>query len=181
MKFTRLEIPDVVLIEPTVHEDARGFFYESYRKDIFAKQGIVDEFVQDNFSRSQKGTLRGLHFQAEPRAQGKLVHVLRGAIFDVAVDLRKGSKTLGRNVSLVLSSENKRFVYIPKGFAHGFVALESGTEVHYKTSDYYSPEHERGIIWNDPDLVIAWPKMDQPFSLSNRDWQQPRFKEAPKA
>ena len=177
MKFTKTAIPDVVLIEPRVFEDGRGFFYESYHKKIFAANGIAEEFVQDNFSRSSKGVLRGLHCQEEPRSQSKLVRVTRGEVFDVAVDLRRASKTFGRHVTAILSGENKRMIYIPKGFAHGFLVLRDDTEFCYKVSDFYSPEHERGILWNDSTLAIAWPKIDGEYLLSDKDRGYPGFKE----
>ena len=173
MNFKRLEIPDVILAEPQIFEDARGFFYEAYRKDLLAQEGIREEFVQDNFSRSSKGVLRGLHFQEPPRAQAKLVQVLRGRVFDVAVDLRKGSKTFGKHVTATLSGENKNMIYIPKGFAHGFLVLEDDTEFFYKASDFYSPVHEKGICWNDPELGIRWPKLDTPYLLSDKDKKFP--------
>lgn len=173
MKFTKLEIPDVVLIEPKVFNDDRGFFYESYRSDLFVKNGISMEFVQDNHSCSMKGVLRGLHFQIPPRAQAKLVRVIKGEVFDVVVDIRKKSKTFGRFVSTILSAENKRMLYVPKGFAHGFCVLEDNTEFVYKVSDYYSPQHEHGVIWSDPSVAVPWPKVDLPYKLSDKDKQFP--------
>ena len=155
--FKRLEIPDLVLIEPKVFEDERGFFMETYREPDFEKAGISQDFVQDNHSRSKKGVLRGLHYQKEPMAQGKLVRCVRGAIFDVGVDLRRGSPTYARWVGTVLSEENRLSLWIPRGFAHGYLALENESEVIYKTDNLYSPKHERGIIWNDPDIGIQWP------------------------
>lgn len=177
MKFTKLSIPDVVLIEPDVHQDSRGFFYESYQEQEFVKYGIAVKFVQDNHSRSQKGVLRGLHFQIKPREQAKLVRVVRGEIFDVAVDIRQGSPTFGKFVTGVLSEKNKLMLYIPAGFAHGFCVLQAGTELLYKVSDLYSPEHERGIAWNDPQLKIPWPKLDISYILSERDKQHPALKD----
>ena len=176
MKLTPLEIPAVILIEPRVFEDARGFFYESYREDLFATRGIRERFVQDNHSKSGRGVLRGLHYQIAPRAQAKLVRVVRGSIFDVAVDIRRGSGSFGRYVATVLSAENRRMLYIPQGFAHGFCVLEDETEVLYKASDIYSPEHERGILWSDPAIGIDWPQME--FSLSDKDKKHPRLNEA---
>lgn len=176
MNFARLEIPDVVLIEPDVHRDARGFFFESYHERIFSENGIQVKFVQDNHSRSSQGVVRGLHFQIEPKAQAKLVRVIRGEIFDVALDIRKSSKTFGRFVSSVLSEENARMLYIPAGFAHGFCVLKDGTEFLYKVSEVYSPEHERGILWNDSDLNIPWPKLDAPLILSERDKRHSTWK-----
>ena len=176
MKFTRLSIPDVILIEPAVFEDARGFFFETYRQDLFAKNGIHENFVQDNHSRSAKGVLRGLHYQIEPKAQAKFLRVVRGEAFDVAVDIRKNSKTFGKYVSVVLSEENRKMLYIPAGFAHGFCVLKDQTEFLYMVSDFYSPEHERGIVWNDPTLNIDWPKMN--YTLSEKDKKCPAFKNA---
>lgn len=176
MKFTSLHLPGLVLIEPRVFQDGRGYFFESYRRDLFVKNGIQDSFVQDNESRSSLGALRGLHYQIEPRAQAKLVRVLKGKVFDVAVDIRPGSKTFGRHFSIILDSVQKQMLYIPSGFAHGFCTLEEGTEFSYKVSDFYSPEHERGISWNDPDLAIDWPKMN--YIFSEKDQKYPRLREA---
>ena len=169
--FKRLEIPDVVLIEPKVFRDDRGFFMESYKRSEFVDFGIDEMFVQDNHSRSRRGVLRGLHYQNPPRAQAKLVRVIDGEIFDVAVDIRKGSPTYGRWVGVYLSDENMRMLYIPVGFAHGFLALSDVAEVLYKTSDEYSPEHEAGIVWNDPEVGIDWP-VEEPV-LSPRDCRWP--------
>ncbi|MBI1870808.1 MAG: dTDP-4-dehydrorhamnose 3,5-epimerase [Chlamydiae bacterium] len=177
MKFTPLSIPDVILIEPKVLGDERGFFYESYREDIFSQNGITTRFVQDNHSQSMKGVLRGLHFQIPPRAQAKLVRVVRGDVFDVAVDLRKKSKTFGKYVSEHLSETNKKMMYIPEGFAHGFCVLKDGTEFLYKCSDVYSPQHEHGLRWNDPSIRIPWPKLDMDFILSSKDQTYPSLKE----
>ncbi len=175
-KFTRLEIPEVILIEPKVFQDERGFFMEVYKASDFAQSGIKDNFVQDNHSCSAKGTLRGLHYQKHPMAQAKLVRCVRGSIFDVAVDIRKGSPTYGKWVGVTLSAANKRMLYVPVGFAHGFLALEDESEVIYKVSNLYSPEHEAGIIWNDPEIGIKWP-WDNPI-LSERDKTWPSLKEA---
>ncbi len=169
MNFIKTDIEDVIVIEPRVHLDPRGFFFESYQKKIFAENGIKDDFVQDNVSSSARGVLRGLHYQIAPRGQAKLMRVLRGSVFDVAVDIRPDSKTFGKFVSVVLSAENKKMLYIPAGFAHGFCVMEEGTEFMYKVSDYYSPEHERGVLWNDPALAIPWPKLDRAFVLSDKD------------
>ncbi|MBI3315770.1 MAG: dTDP-4-dehydrorhamnose 3,5-epimerase [Candidatus Omnitrophica bacterium] len=176
MKFIKTSIPGVIVIEPKFYEDARGFFFESYQKEVFAKHGIATEFVQDNHTLSAKGVLRGLHFQIPPRAQAKLVRVIKGEAFDVVVDVRRGSKTFGRFVTLGLSSENKKMVYVPVGFAHGYCALKDGTEFLYKTSDLYSPEHERGLAWDDPALGIPWPKLDTGYLLSDKDRQYPTLK-----
>jgi dTDP-4-dehydrorhamnose 3,5-epimerase len=175
MNFIRTEIDGLIIIEPKVFDDARGYFFESYRRDLFAQNGITDEFVQDNYSSSRKGVLRGLHFQIAPKAQAKLLRVTRGSVFDVAVDLREGSGTFGKHFGLILSAENKKMFYIPKGFAHGFCVLEEGTEFFYKCSDYYSPAHERGIIWNDPQLAIPWPVLDREFILSDKDGKYPKL------
>jgi dTDP-4-dehydrorhamnose 3,5-epimerase len=177
VKFTPLALPDIIRIEPRVVTDARGFFLESYHQAKFAEQGLAMNFVQDNHSRSAKGVLRGLHFQREPKAQGKLVRVLRGVIFDVAVDLRRGSATFGRWVAEKLSEENRAMLYIPPGFAHGFCALADFTEVHYKTTEFYSPEHEGGLLWNDPEIGIAWPDLGVPFVLSEKDQRNPRLQD----
>ena len=176
MNFIRTEIEDVIVIEPKVYHDPRGFFYESYRKELFVRNGIKDDFVQDNVSCSARGVLRGLHYQTAPRAQAKLMRVLRGSVFDVAVDIRPRSKTFGKFLSILLSAENKKMFYIPAGFAHGFCVLEEGTEFLYKVSDYYSPEHERGILWSDPSLAIPWPPMDRGFILSEKDKKYPVLK-----
>ncbi|WP_416672410.1 dTDP-4-dehydrorhamnose 3,5-epimerase [Egbenema bharatensis] len=162
------EIPDVLVIEPRVFGDDRGFFFESFNEKTFnEKTGANVRFVQDNHSRSAKNVLRGLHYQIE-QVQGKLVRVVAGAIFDIAVDIRKSSPTFGLWVSCELSAANKRQLWVPAGFAHGFVALEEGTEVLYKTTDYYAPAHERCILWNDPDLAIDWGLTEDPI-LSAKD------------
>jgi dTDP-4-dehydrorhamnose 3,5-epimerase len=177
MNFMRTEIDGVIVIEPKIFDDPRGFFYESYQKKRFVQEGIKDDFVQDNISSSAKGVLRGLHFQAAPRAQAKLMRVLRGSVYDVVVDIRPRSKTFGKFFPILLSAENRRMLYVPKGFAHGFCVLEEGTEFMYKVSDYYSPEHERGILWSDPGLAISWPKIDRPFILSEKDTKFPILKD----
>ena len=176
MNFIKTEINGVIVIEPKVYDDSRGFFYESYRKKLFALNGIKDDFVQDNVSASVRGVLRGLHYQIAPRAQAKLMRVLRGSVFDVVVDIRKRSKTFGKFFAVTLSAGNRKMLYIPKGFAHGFCVLEEGTEFMYKVSDYYSPEHERGILWSDPALGIPWPKLDRAFILSDKDKKYPNLK-----
>lgn len=168
MKATPLAIPDVVLIEPKVFGDERGFFYESFNQAQFeAAIGKPAQFVQDNHSRSVKNVLRGLHYQIQ-QPQGKLVRVVQGEVFDVAVDLRKSSKTFGQWVGEILSAENKRQLWIPEGFAHGFVVLSETAEFLYKTTDYYAPEHERSIRWDDPAIGINWPAGLQP-QLSAKD------------
>ena len=165
--FQRLEIPEVVLIEPKQLEDPRGIFLESYKQSEFIANGILSTFVQDNYSHSIRGTLRGLHYQLEPNAQAKLVMALRGEAFDVAVDLRKGSPTFGQWVGATLSSDTFRMLYIPPGFAHGFCVVSEEADVMYKMSTEYSPAHERGVIWNDPTIGITWP-VEQPV-LSAKD------------
>ncbi len=169
-KFTKLEIPDVVLIEPTVFEDSRGFFMESYNYREFEAFGLKDNYVQDNHSRSSKGVLRGLHYQLKERAQAKLIRVVRGEIFDVAVDIRKTSPYYGKWVAVNLSEENKKMLYIPEGFAHGFCVLSEVADVLYKTTNFYSPRHERGIIWNDPKIGIDWPIKEPILSKKDRSW-----------
>lgn len=171
MKVTPLALPDVLLIEPKVFGDDRGFFFESFNRATFkAATGLDLDFVQDNHSKSARGVLRGLHYQLPPKAQGKLVRVLAGEIFDVAVDVRKSSKTFGKWVSATLSAENKQQMWIPAGFAHGFLTISETAEVLYKTTDFYAPEHERCIAWDDPSLAITWPLQDEP-TLSAKDAQ----------
>ncbi len=174
--FERLEIPDVVLIKPEAFKDFRGFFMETYNYREFEAFGINDNFVQDNHVRSIKGVLRGLHYQLKERAQAKLVRVVRGEIFDVAVDIRKGSPYYGKWVGVRLSEENWKMLYIPQGFAHGFCVLSPVAEVLYKTTDFYSPQHERGIIWNDPELAIKWPVRNPLLSPKDEKW--PLFRDA---
>ena len=177
MKFTPLAIPEVVLIEPKVFGDSRGFFLESFKQELFNQAtGTKHDFIQDNHSRSSKGVLRGLHYQLNPHAQGKLVSVITGAVFDVAVDIRRSSPTFGRWVGSVLMAENHHQLWIPPGFAHGFVVLSDTADFVYKTTAYYAPETDRGILWNDPDIGIEWPQLDIPFSLSDKDQKQPAFK-----
>jgi dTDP-4-dehydrorhamnose 3,5-epimerase len=170
MKATPTSIPDVLIIEPKVFGDNRGFFFESFNQEAFNNAVGQDvQFVQDNHSRSAKGVLRGLHYQIQ-QPQGKLVRVVRGAVFDVAVDLRKSSATFGQWVGTELSEDNHRQLWVPAGFAHGFVVLSESAEFLYKTTDYYAPEFERCIIWNDPDIGINWPIDDEP-QLSGKDQQ----------
>ena len=157
MKFTPLDIPGLVLVEPKAWNDARGFFLEFYNQKFFAENGIRVKFVQDNHSLSKKGVLRGLHYQVKPREQAKLVRVIRGEIYDVALDIRPRSRTFGRWHGVRLSAENQKILFIPAGFAHGYVALAPQTEVFYKTSDFYSPKDERGIRWDDPFFNVRWP------------------------
>ena len=159
MKVTPLNIPDVLLIEPRVFEDTRGFFFESFREDVFKKETSLNvSFVQDNHSKSSQGVLRGLHYQMPPHAQGKLVRVIQGEVLDIAVDIRDSSPTCGQYIAEILSSENKKQLYIPEGFAHGFLTLSDTSEFLYKTTDFYHPESERCIVWNDTTLNINWPK-----------------------
>ncbi|MET3134901.1 dTDP-4-dehydrorhamnose 3,5-epimerase [Oxalobacteraceae bacterium GrIS 1.11] len=170
MKVIPSSIPDVLVFEPAVFGDARGFFYESFNARKFAQlSGVTAEFVQDNHSKSARNVLRGLHYQIT-QAQGKLVRVTAGAVFDVAVDLRKSSPTFGKWVGFELSAENKRQMWIPPGFAHGFVVTSDSAEFLYKTTDYWAPEHERAILWNDPAIGIVWPMSEQPL-LSGKDQQ----------
>lgn len=176
MRAVPAEIPDVLIIEPKVFGDARGFFFESWNRRSFAGLGLDVEFVQDNHSRSERNVLRGLHYQIE-HAQGKLVRAIAGEVFDVAVDLRRGSKTFGKWVGFTLSAENKRMAWIPPGFAHGFCVVSEAAEFLYKTTDYWSPEHERTVIWNDPDLAIPWPLSGPPL-LASKDAVGKRLAEA---
>jgi len=169
MKATPLKIPDVLLIEPHVFEDARGFFFESFREDVFRKETSLNvSFVQDNHSKSVRGVLRGLHYQLPPHAQAKLVRVIQGEVLDVAVDIRKSSPTYGQYIAEILSSDNKKQLYIPEGFAHGFLTLSVTAEFLYKTTNFYHPESERCILWNDSILNISWPK-DLNIQLSPKD------------
>jgi len=169
MKVIDTAIPDVKIIEPQVFGDARGFFYESFnRKRFLEHTGIDLDFVQDNHSKSARGVLRGLHYQIE-QPQGKLVRVVNGSVFDVAVDIRRNSPSFGYWVGEILSAENSRQIWIPPGFAHGFLVLADDTEFLYKTTDYYAPEHERTIQWNDPDLAIEWPLRGFELRLSEKD------------
>lgn len=170
MQATRLSIPDVVLIEPKVFGDTRGFFFESFNQRAFNEAtGTNHQFVQDNHSRSSKGVLRGLHYQLGPKTQGKLVRVVRGAVFDVAVDIRRSSPTFGRWVGVELSEDNHKQLWVPPGFAHGFLTLSESAEFLYKTTDYYSPEHERSMAWNDPTIAVDWPSLDVGPTLSAKD------------
>lgn len=175
-----LDLPEVKLIAPRIHRDARGFFMETYNARAYAAAGIASGFVQDNHSLSlETGTLRGLHFQAPPHAQGKLVRVLRGSIFDVAVDIRHGSPTFGRWVGADLSAANGHQLWVPPGFAHGFCTLEPATEVAYKVTDYYAPEVDFGLAWDDPALGIRWPLPPAGAILSERDRRHPRLQDLP--
>lgn len=178
MEIKHLEIPEVRIITPRKHGDHRGFFSETYNQRALEQSGIAIEFVQDNHSLSaERGTMRGLHFQAPPFAQDKLVRVVRGSVFDVAVDLRRGSPTYGKHVTAVLSDREWNQILVPIGFAHGFMTLEEGTEVIYKVSNYYAPDHDMGLLWNDPALGIKWPLPEDQAVLSDKDRTQPRFEE----
>lgn len=178
MKGQCLEIPDVVLFESTVFGDERGFFFESFSERSFEQAvGYVPRFVQDNHSKSSRGVLRGLHYQLPPCTQGKLVRVVKGSVFDVAVDIRKGSPTFGRWVGAIISAENKKQLWIPEGFAHGFVTLSDTADFLYKTTDFYSPEHERAIAWNDQTLSIDWGFEGEPV-VSPKDAVAPSFGDA---
>jgi dTDP-4-dehydrorhamnose 3,5-epimerase len=178
MRFTKAALTDVLIIEPEIHGDDRGFFMETFRADLFRTQGIELPFVQDNHSRSQRGSLRGLHYQLN-FPQGKLLRVVSGEIYDVVVDIRRSSPTFGNWISLVLSSENKKMIWIPPVFAHGFLTLSESAEVIYKTTDYYSPENERSILWSDPEIGIDWPLDRVPeVILSARDRSAPTLSAA---
>lgn len=178
MEFFPTSLPDVILIEPKVYGDARGFFMETYQTKRFRSAGITGAFIQDNHSGSRQGTLRGLHYQIR-QAQGKLLRVIQGEIFDVAVDLRRSSPTFGRWEGVVLSAENRRQLWVPPGFAHGFYVLSEWAELVYKVTDYYAPDWERTLLWNDSQLAIRWPLLDnQPPILSAKDAAGQPFSEA---
>jgi len=174
-EFEKIDIPDVILIKPKVFEDERGFFMETYVKEDFEKAGIKVEFIQENHSKSKYGVLRGLHFQREPYAQSKLVRCIKGKILDVAVDIRKNSPTFAKYISAELSEDNKLMLFIPKGFAHGFLVLSKEAEVIYKVDNVYAPDHESGLIWNDKAISIKWP-INNPI-LSQKDRRLPTLKE----
>lgn len=177
MNIIKTEIPDVLIIEPKVFGDDRGFFFESFSQKAFEDAvGRKVNFVQDNHSKSTQGVLRGLHYQLEPHAQGKLVRCVVGEVFDVAVDIRKSSPTFGKWVGVNLSAENKRQLWIPEGFAHGFLVLSEVAEFVYKTTNYYHPESDRGIIWNDDDVNIKWPFINN-IKLSDKDLKQKKLQE----
>jgi dTDP-4-dehydrorhamnose 3,5-epimerase len=175
LKFTETPLPGVLVIEPRVHGDERGFFMETYRADAFREHGIPDVFVQDNHSRSARGVLRGLHYQ-EPLPQGKLVRCPRGELFDIAVDIRRGSPTFGRYYGILLTESNNKMLWVPPGFAHGFCALTDTADLVYKVTELYRPEYDRCILWNDPDIGIPWP-IAEPV-LSAKDANAPRLKDA---
>lgn len=177
MKFTRTKIEDVVICEPTVHGDHRGYFVETFRQDKLEEfVGYKINFCQDNESKSSKGVFRGLHYQLAPHAQTKLVRVIKGKVLDVAVDIRVGSKTFGQHVAVELSEENKKQLLVPRGFAHGFLVLSDETVFAYKVDNYYSPKCDRGIAFNDPDLNIDWGMSEDQLQLSEKDLKQPKFK-----
>jgi dTDP-4-dehydrorhamnose 3,5-epimerase len=178
MNFKRTPLEGVWVIEPRVFRDARGLFFESYNARTYREGGIGEAFVQDNVSRSVRGTLRGLHYQLEPHAQGKLVRVTSGEVFDVAVDIRRGSPTFGRWFGLRLSGENLHALYVPPGFAHGFLVLSDFAEFHYKCTDFYAPESDRGIRWNDPAIGIEWPVEPDASLLSQKDRDAPLLADA---
>ena len=179
MKVIETKIADVLILEPDVYGDERGFFFESFNEKLFNElTGLNYQFVQDNHSMSKKGVLRGLHYQLPPKAQGKLIRVITGEAFDVAIDLRQSSSTFGNWVGEVLSADNKKQVWIPEGFAHGFIALSESVELLYKTTDFYASELQQCIRWDDPDLNIAWPEGLEPL-LSPRDLQGCSFKDTP--
>lgn len=175
-QFRRLAIPDVVVVEGRTFGDERGFFAETYKLSEFAAYGILGPFVQDNWSHSCRGVLRGLHYQKLPRAQGKLVMVLGGEIWDVAVDIRQGSPTYGQSVSLALSAGDLRMLYVPPGFAHGFCVLSDTADVLYKVTEEYAPDLDRGIVWNDPDIAAQWPIANP--TLSPKDARLPFLRDA---
>ena len=167
MKVTPTAIPEVLILEPRVFEDSRGFFFEAFNRRTWASAGVDAEFVQDNQSFSKKHVLRGLHYQIR-QPQGKLVRAIRGEIFDIAVDLRKSSPSFGKSIHVTLSADNREMLWIPAGFAHGFLVLSEYAEVLYKATDFYAPEHERTVLWNDPQLAIPWPSTAEPI-LSDKD------------
>ncbi len=178
MQFTRTNIPDVIIIEPKVHGDSRGYFVETFRADKLEEfLGFKINFCQDNESKSSKGVLRGLHYQLHPAAQTKLVRVIQGRVLDVAVDIRKNSPTFGQHVAVELTSENKKQMLVPRGFAHGFVVLEEDTIFAYKVDNYYSPQNDRGIAFNDPSLNINWILNHDELNLSDKDTKQPLLKD----
>jgi dTDP-4-dehydrorhamnose 3,5-epimerase len=176
MQFITTEHPEVLVLEPKVHGDHRGFFLETFRASIFAERGLPDVFVQDNHSKSGPGILRGLHYQIK-QPQGKLVRCIAGEVFDVAVDIRRSSPHFGKWVGERLSADNKRALWVPPGFAHGFLVLSDGAEITYKCTTYYAPDHDRSLLWNDPDLAIAWPATAQVI-LSDKDKSAPTLRTA---
>ncbi|MGQ9368780.1 dTDP-4-dehydrorhamnose 3,5-epimerase [Azospirillum sp. ST 5-10] len=180
MDIQRLDIPEIAILKPAKYGDARGFFSETYNKQRLAEAGIALDFVQDNHAYSaERGTVRGLHFQLAPAAQDKLVRVVKGAILDVAVDIRRGSPTYGRHVAVEISADAWNQILVPAGFAHGYCTLTPDTEIIYKVTDYYAPAHDRGLLWNDPALGIAWPVAAEEAVLSDKDRRQPTLAELP--
>ena len=177
-QFENTSLKDVIIVEPKVFGDERGFFVETFKKSDFIAAGINEEFCQDNHSKSRKGVLRGLHYQKNPHAQGKLVRAIQGSIFDVAVDIRRGSPTFSKWFGITLSAQNKKMLWVPAGFAHGFLTLEDDTEVCYKTTSEYNPDVDRGIKFDDPAIAINWPKLDCEFSISDKDSKCPFLNEA---
>lgn len=179
MKFTRTDLPDVIIIDPIVHGDERGYFIETFRQDKLEDfLGFKVAFCQDNESKSKYGVLRGLHFQIPPHAQSKLVRVIQGEVLDVAVDIRRGSPTFGKHVAVKLSGENKRQLFVPRGFAHGFVVLSEECTFSYKVDNYYSPECDRGVAFNDPELGIDWLVEASKLQLSAKDIKQTNFSDS---
>ena len=179
MKFTPQSIPDVILIEPTVHEDNRGYFVETFRQDLFEEAvGYKVNFIQDNESKSTKGVLRGLHYQLSPYSQAKLVRLIEGRVLDIAVDIRKSSPTFGQHVAAELTSENKHQLFVPHGFAHGFVVLSDSATFAYKVDNYYAPEYDRGIAFDDADLAIDWQLPLEALQLSDKDKTHPTLANA---
>ena len=178
MKIVETSLPEVLILQPKIYGDSRGFFLETYREDILKSAGIDERFVQDNHSRSSRGVLRGLHYQLT-EAQGKLVRVTKGAVFDVVVDVRKDSPTFGKWCGTTLDEKNMHMMYIPPGFAHGFLVLSDIADFIYKCTNYYNPESEWGILWNDPDIDIDWPIED--IQLSDKDGKNPRLKDQPES
>ena len=178
MKFIPTDIPDVMLVQPTVFEDSRGYFYEFFRENVFNEHGPKTNFVQQSESKSSYGVVRGLHYQMPPHAQTKLVRVVHGKIIDVAVDIRRDSKTFGKHVAIELSAENKSLLLIPRGFAHGFSVQSESAIINYMVDNYYAPDSERGIIYDDPDLSIDWQVDPEDAQLSEKDTQYPRLENA---
>ena len=169
-RFIPSEIPEVILIDPPVVADERGFFMESYKRSGFAAFGIIERFVQSNHSKSRKGILRGLHYQKKPKAQAKLVRALTGEVYDVVLDLRRGGRSFGKWMAVTLSGENKKMLYIPVGFAHGFCVTSAEAEILYMTTEEYAPNLEAGVLWNDPDVAIKWPTTQPTLSPRDRAW-----------
>ena len=179
MKFTPQSIPDVLLIEPTVHDDNRGYFVETFRQDLFEEAvGYKVNFIQDNESKSTKGVLRGLHYQLPPYTQAKLVRVIEGSVLDVAVDIRKSSPTFGQHVAVELTANNKHQLFVPHGFAHGFVVLSDSSTFAYKADNYYAPEYDRGIVFDDSELAIDWQLLAEELQLSDKDKTHPSLANA---